>query len=475
MKTKLLLAIGLMASINNFAQAPLYSSNDLSSVYLKTLAEDTRKSWTCPSEYSDKKTQKSFCEIWQTRTDYFISGIRENDFLHQPEISKLLDGIATEIYEKNKSKLKSKPVILIDRSAAVNAYSIGNNIVVVNLGLINFCQYEEELAMVIAHEIGHDYLDHSITSMKKKAEWLNSEEYKEFIRDLSSDKYNRVTKVVNTFKEYSYNRNKHGRYGESNADSLAALFLLNTRYGFDAAYFLRLDSADLEYQTPLKNDLSSYFKSYNIEINPLLLGKKGKGLSSKQNTFNTSNQINDTLKTHPDCIERFNATKKMSTPNPPKTPIDPSIKEIAVKALIWNLYRNGNLTAAMYRLLLVNDRGVKDGWTDFMFTNILISLYNEDIMLNRSNVINIKPKEYIGKDYYSLQNYFEQMPGEELDKVKGDALKFPLNNISSSEKEFRSILKNISADPQNYKYANKTYKKEIFKTLENNIYAEYFY
>lgn len=447
----------------------------MSSIHLKTLAEDTKKTWACPVEYSDKKTQKSFCEMWTSRTEYLVTSIRDNDFIHQPEISKLLDGIVSEIYEKNKDKIKSKPILLIDRSATVNAYSIGNNIIVVNLGLINFCEYEEELAMVIAHEIGHDVLAHSIGSMKTKAEWLNSPEYKEFIKDLSNDKYNRVTKVVNTFKEYSYNRNKHGRYGESNADSLAALFLLNTKYGFNASYFLRLDSADLEYRTQLKSDLQSYFKSYNVDVNPLLMGKKGKGLSNRQNTFTNTTGINDSLKTHPDCIERFNATKKLSALNPPKTSINQSIKEISVKSMIWNLYRNGNLTSAMYRLLLLNDRGINDGWTDFMFTNILISLYNEDAMLNRSNVIRIKPKEYIGKDYYSLQNYFEQLPAEELDKVKTEALKFPLKNLSSSEKAFRTILRDISADPQNYKYANKTYKKEIFKTLENNIYAEYFY
>jgi hypothetical protein len=475
MKYLLLLAMVLTTCKQSFSQGQLYSINDMSSVHLKKLAEEMKKSWTCPADYSDKKTQKSFCEIWQSRTDYLIASIRDNDFIHQPEISKLLDEIATELYEKNKSKIKSKPILLIDRSAIVNAYSIGNNIVVVNLGLINFCQYEEELAMVIAHEISHDVLDHSISSMKKKAEWLNSLEYKEFIKDLSSDKYNRVTKLVNTFKEYSYNRNKHGRYGESSADSLAVQFLLNTKYGFNAAYFLRLDSSDLEYKTPLKSDLQSYFKSYNIEINPLLLGKKGKGLSNKQNTFNNTNEINDTLKTHPDCIERFNSTKMLSSLNAPKTPINQSIKELSVKSMIWNLYRNGNLTAAMYRLLLINDRGINDGWTAFMFTNILISLYNEDAMLNRSNVINIKPKEYIGKDYYSLQNYFEQLPAEELDKVKSEALKFPLKNISSTEKEFRSILSDVSNNPQNFKYANKTYKKEIFKTLENNIYAEYFY
>ncbi len=459
---------------NLYAQSNLYSLSDLSSVHLRSLEKEIQSEWTCPNEYADKKVQKSFCEMWQSRSEYLARGIRSDDFINQKSISSLLDNISTEIYNNNKDRLKQKPRMLIDRSPVVNAYSIGNNIVVVNLGLINFCNYEEELALVVAHEISHDLLSHSVNSMKQKAEWVNSQEYKNFIKDLEQDKYNRLTKVVKTFKEYSYSRSKHGRFGETSADSLAALLLLNTRYKFNAEYFLRLDSSDLEYKTPLKKNIPEYFSVYNLSINPTLLEKRGKGLSAKQVSFNSSSTLEDSLKTHPDCIERFNNLKHISTTSAPKTPIDPAIKNLATKAMIWNLYKNGNLTASMYRLLLMVDNGQSDTWTDFMATNILISLYIEDVMLNRSNAINIKQKEYIGKDYYALQNYFEQISPDDLEILKNEVMKFSVQFPSKDEGNFRRALKEVSADPNKFKYANKKYKKELFTGLEDNIYGEYF-
>ena len=124
--------------------------------------------------------------------------------------------------------------------------------------------------------------------------------------------------------------------------------------------------------------------------------------------------------------------------------------------------------------MLMMDNGSTDQWTDFMATNIIISLYIEDVMLNRSNAINIKSKEYIGKDYYSLQNYFEQISPGDLEKLKNEVLKVSVPFPSKDEGNFRRILKDVSADPNKFKYANKKYKKEIFTDLENNIYAEYF-
>ncbi len=47
--------------------------------------------------------------------------------------------------------------------------------------------------------MSHNFLGHSMQSMKKKSEWLTSDEYKEFIKDLSKDKYNRYNKVLNAF------------------------------------------------------------------------------------------------------------------------------------------------------------------------------------------------------------------------------------------------------------------------------------
>lgn len=470
----LLVAFSLLVVNICTAQNKIYSVEDLSSYAYKTLADTAKKSWVCPKVYTDKSTQSDFCSQWNMRTNFLQESIKDNDYLNQKEMSQYLDEIATELYEKNKPFITSKPIILVDRSSATNAYSIGKNIVVINMGLISFCRYKEELALVIAHEIGHNYLDHTYQSMCKKAEWLNSKEYKDFIKDLTKDQYGRYTKIINTFKEYSYNRNKHNRYGEHAADSMAIKFLSNTKFGFDAAYFLRLDSSDLEYKTNLSKPLADYFNAYHVQLKPEWTKKKGSGLSTRAYNFEDKSSLSDTLKTHPDCIERNKVTKSKTTLNPPHTPIPASLKTIAAKSIIWNLYRYGSFTSALYRLNLLADSGIKDSWTDFMFTNVLISLYAEDVMLNRSNVIKVKPKEYIGKDYYALQTMLEQVTADDLNTIKNTALQYEIANLGDDEKKFRSVLKSLAANPEEYKYSKKDKKKEYQERLTKTIYFEYF-
>lgn len=471
---RLLLALILLPTLASFAQNKIYNVEDLSSFSYKILSDTIGKNWVCPKTYPDKNTQSDFCKEWTNRTLFLQQSVKDNDFLRQPQITAFVDEIITELFEKNKKLLNTKPQILIDRSSIVNAYSLGKNIIVINMGLISFCKYKEELALVIAHEMGHNFLEHSYTSMCKKAEWLNSKEYKDFIKDVTNDKYGRLTKIVNTYKEFTYNRNKHNRFGEHSADSMAIIFLKNTKFGFDANYFLRLDSSDLEYKHALAKPPAEYFNALQIQTKPEWFLKKGRGLSTKTYNFDEKSTINDTLKTHPECKERYNITKSETTPNAPKTPIPMQLKLVANKSIIWNLYRLGSFTDALYRIFLLTDDGQRDYWTDFMFTNIIISLYNEDAMLNRSNVIRIKPKEYIGREYYALQTMLEQVTTDDLAILKNNAMQYPISNMGAEESAFKGVLKSISLNPEEYKYSKKEKKKEYAGKLLKTIYFDYF-
>ncbi|RYY50220.1 MAG: peptidase M48 Ste24p, partial [Chitinophagaceae bacterium] len=391
-----------------------YQFKDLSSVYYKGAMDSLKKAWTCPSIYPDKTTQKEFCVQWASRTSFLQEGISENNFVHHPEIVSYVNAIVTQLHENNKDLFPRKPFLLLDRSTVANAYAIGENVIVVNIGLLTNVKYRDELALILAHEMSHNYLAHSMQSMKKKAEWLTSEEYKDFIKDLSRDKYNRYNKLVNAFKEYKFSSSKHNRFGESNADSMAVNMLGKAGFAFDAAWFLRLDSVGMEYKTPLKKPIPEYFQTYNVALQSQWLNKKAIGLSSRVGDADFNSNIEDSLKTHPDCKDRYEALKS-KTRNPQLAiPIDEKIRILADKNIIWNLYRTNNFTSALYRLFLLQDEGLKDDWTDFMMSNLLISFYAEDVMLNRSNVIRIKPKAWIGKDYFSLQTLLEQVPSASI-------------------------------------------------------------
>ncbi len=86
---------------------------------------------------------------------------------------------------------------------------------------------------------------------------------------------------------------------------MAVNIISKAGFAFDAAWFLRLDSVGLEYKTALKKPIRQYFQDYGLTIQNQWLNKKAIGLFSRvgEADFNTS--IEDSLKTHPDCKERY--------------------------------------------------------------------------------------------------------------------------------------------------------------------------
>ncbi|WP_261387630.1 M48 family metalloprotease [Chitinophaga pinensis] len=320
--------------------------------------------------------------------------------------------IVADLCKGNKGYLPAQPFLVLDRSPSINAYAVGSNVIAVNLGLIQFAQTKEELVLTLAHELSHNILLHAENSMKKRAEWLTSNEYKQSMDEVLDSKYERLTRLKKVFENFSFDRSRHQRYHEGDADSLAIVLLKNANIAFDPNVFLRLDTADMLYHQPLKQPVKNYFTAYGITIEDAWLKKRSKGLSTRNYNFQENVTMQDSLKTHPDCVDRYNKTKVAATTPVPQTPIPAAIREKANKMLIWNMYCNMNLAPCLYRVLLAKDKGTNDPWYDFMIHNIMLELFHADNELHRFAAIGVTQKEYISKDFYELQTSWSRCPAK---------------------------------------------------------------
>ncbi len=395
----------------------LYSYQDLSEFSFRKEKDSIKKSWQCPEVFKDKTTQNKFKEIWNGRTDFVVNSIEENDYIKEDIIYNYVNRIIIDIVKENKGLIKKTPLLIIDRSSAVNAYCVGNNIIVVNLGLITFSNCREEIALAIAHELSHNVLKHPENAIQERAVLLTSAEYKKSLEAILDSKYERLTKLKKIIEGYAFSRSRHNRYHESEADSLAIILLRNSHIPFNPEFFLRLDSADTQYKQELNKPIKNYFLPYNLPIEEWWFVKRSKGLSSKKYNFKDSTVMDDSLKTHPDCIERYSKNKSLGTLNDSFTLIPKNVLEKANKILIWNMFNNLNLTACLYRIFLEKDKGNTDEWYDFMIHNIFSGIYYSNLQLNRFGAIGIKPKEFVSKSYLELQNMLEQIPSENLEAL----------------------------------------------------------
>ena len=76
--------------------------------------------------------------------------------------------IATGLFEASARQAFGWDVAIVDNNE-VNAWALPGGKVGVNKGLLRYVDSEDELAAVIAHEMGHAELSHAVKEMKKKA------------------------------------------------------------------------------------------------------------------------------------------------------------------------------------------------------------------------------------------------------------------------------------------------------------------
>ena len=452
----------------------LYTYQELSKTFYTKQKDSIRKAWICPDIYKNKATQKKYKEIWDSRTDFITDAIDKQDYVYEPEVFTYVQNIVKQITQANSQLISTQPFLLIDRSSAVNAYALGGNIIIVNLGLIDFVENKEELAFAVAHELSHNILNHAETAMKERAELLTSDEYKESLNSVLDSKYERFTRLRKVLENYSFDRSRHQRYHEADADSLALLLLQNSKIAFKAEFFLRLDSADLVYKQPLLQPLKDYFTVDNLPFEEMWAQQRTKGLSTRNYSFKDTSAIEDSLKTHPDCAERYQKTLSFSDTHATLTPLPASIKAKVNKMLIWNIYDNMGLTACLYRILLTRDEGVNDPWYHFMLYNIFNGLYYNDRKLNRFNAIGITSKEYISKDYYALQNMLQQMPRESLVQYCGILGKAPFWEARpADEKALRTFLYTLANDEEDSDKIKSNAAHEYVTQNSTSMYCEF--
>jgi len=473
-KTILIISLVTLVFNGQSQVKPLYAYQDLSHILYLRQKDSLKKAWVCPAVYKNKETQKKYKELWDQRTDFITAAIADDDYVQDQDVFPYVDGIITQLVQANRQQIPVKPFLLLDRSASVNAYAIGGNVIAVNLGLVSFCRTREELSLAIAHELSHNILNHVENATRQRAEMLTSDEYKKSLESVLDSKYGRLTRLQKVLESYSFNRSRHQRYHESDADSLAILLLKKSNIPFNAEFFLRLDSVDVLYRQPLHRPIKDYFTVYQLPFEDSWTQRRSKGLSTRSYSFRDTTSIEDSLKTHPDCEERFARTRGFSVAGARMTPIPLNIKTKTNKMMLWSMYQNQTLTPCLYRVLLEKDRGNTDEWYDFMLNNIFSGLFYADRELHRFNAIGLLPKEYISKNYYELQNMLEQMPRESLELYcktlqNGSFWK----DMTPAERALKSFLYTLTLDPDGSDKNRAKAAKEFTSNNAASMYCEF--
>ncbi|HEY9176829.1 MAG TPA: M48 family metallopeptidase [Flavipsychrobacter sp.] len=176
---------------------------------------------------ADKKVLKYYESSYGNIFKGVNEMIGEGLMVYHPVISPLLEKILVRIKDRNSSVPDDVQVLLV-RENVPNAYTVGDNTLFVNVGLLYYMKSEDQVAAVLAHEISHLVFFHSIKSLaynyKKNKENIN------VVKEIRQSEVNRTDRALETYRKSIYKEGKLERKYELQADSMACVLLKNAGY-----------------------------------------------------------------------------------------------------------------------------------------------------------------------------------------------------------------------------------------------------
>lgn len=282
-------------------------NKELESFYI----ERSKKTFIELDKIANKKVKSEMKTFFLDNKNAFLEDIQNGKFVYHKGFSKLLENNFREIKNKNPDVNFDNIKILLKLDESINAYNVGEGIVIFNLPLLMNINDEYEVSYIICHEIAHQHLNHVFKSLQTNIEKGNSEEMIEKTRQIKKAKYNKATLATNELKNFVYSNRKFSRENEHQADSLGFVYFKKTypEYLHKATQTLEfLKYLDKEKDSLTKSDYVNIFKNTTVDFQENWLEEDI--LSNYKYQKNSKTWDIDSLRTHPDIDVRVQYIKE---------------------------------------------------------------------------------------------------------------------------------------------------------------------
>ncbi len=258
------------------------------------------------------KYKKKIEDIYWNKYDFITASIDSGYFYFDDTINIYFQNILENIKKSNPTLNTPGIKIYVSRATYPNAYCVGEGSLVFNIGLLRYMHNESQIAFIICHELAHQIQDHVMTAAIAGIEKLYSKETQAELRKIKYSEYGTYTKALSLAKAYVFDNRKHSRLHESEADSLAYLYLKNTKYDENEAFtaLALLDSIDNEKYTD-SIQLPKFFNYQELPFKNSWIMEEKKFIFAEKDSITETEK--DSLKTHPDCKKRIEALSKIRT------------------------------------------------------------------------------------------------------------------------------------------------------------------
>ncbi|CAN5526788.1 hypothetical protein BH11BAC3_BH11BAC3_04270 [soil metagenome] len=428
--------------------------------------------YTVPQKYTDKSPQAWYKEMMTDRNTALIHLFKDDGVIYDTLLLNKCNSIGNRIIAANKNYNFDSVKFYINRSSVPNAACYGDGTIMVNLGLFLWIDNEDELALVLGHEMSHQVLNHLGSQLEKNIAKLTSEDFKDELKDIKKSKDGKYDRFKKLMKDFSIETSKHSTYKETEADSLAEVMI--KRAGFNtingSLILLKLDNSDAIYTAPTLYSVREFFEKKPVDQSFFVVKRKYNGLSSANVTMNADVDF-DSIKTHPDCIKRYEAVAGFGTKPTVNccttlTSAYNVYKERAMQEIVRNLYENKVIGLCVHFCIFALNNHYNPAVYNEFLSLCFSQLYWSDRHLERYNAVNAKAaRETTLK---SLQDYLFDAGIADLDKLS-DYFLGNTTDAATEDMEFAKLMRNTQVELKDIEYAygafNRKYPNSKYQYL----------
>jgi len=239
----------------------------------------------------------------------FEAQVRNKDFVFNSVFDVKVKSLIERL-RKNNAQIPQNLKILIAKNNTPNAYCFADGTFVINMGLFNWLNNDDQLASVISHELGHKITEHNLKSILKI---INQDQIdKTVVQNIKSDKTNRNQRAFDVLKNRIYQKGAENRKQEMQADSLGYAVFKNSDFKKNEFINALKRLEDFDTISPRELKIETYKKFFNLpkqEFQDKWLKKEDFSLYNYDHFNQKLNK--DSLKSHPEITMRINNLKKI--------------------------------------------------------------------------------------------------------------------------------------------------------------------
>lgn len=392
--------------------------------------KDFLKSFSINTENLGKKSRSDYpgkrgnelSKIYKEVDKDFEQKVKDKDFVFNSVFDTKVKSLIERL-RKNNPQIPQNLKILIAKDNTPNAYCFADGTFVINMGLFNWLNNDDQLAAVIAHELGHKISEHTLKAFLSIIDQNQMDRL--VVQNIKSTKENRNQRAFDVLKNRIYRKGAENRKQEMQADSLGYAVFKNS--DFKKSEFIntlkRLE--DFDTISPRELKIETYKKYFNLpkqEFKDKWLKKEDFSLYNYNHFKEKLNK--DSLKTHPEIVLRINNLKKifpeLKTKVADEKPSESyvALEKIARMETLPNFYHSEDYGVGIYASLQFLQDGEEEKYYKSWLGKCFAKIYEARKNYNLNRYLDrVDPKN----QSESYQQFLNFMWNLSLDEIKNIA------------------------------------------------------